>query len=129
MVQVGKNVTWTNATRETLNKILSDANTKVNITWISDTEANVFGEPVDLQNSKDLLESQGITITIVGDVPIPPPISIIPLTQEELDNITHQKAAYLEEIAVDRDAFWAKVQANYTAKGGTGTCSHNGKYW
>lgn len=129
MAQIGKNITWENATRETLSKILKDSNAKIDVSWISDTEANVFGDSVDLQNYKDFLETQGITITVVGDVPIPPiSIPFLQLTQEELDNIAHQKAAYLEEIEIERNAFWAKVQANYTAKGGTGTALKNGRY-
>jgi len=130
MVQIGKNITWINATRETLSKILADSNAKINVTWISDTEANVFGDSVDLQNYKDFLETQGIIITVVGDVPIPPaPVPEPPPTQEELDNIQFQKEAYEEEIELERDEFWAKVQANYTAKGGTGTALRNGKYY
>lgn len=130
MVQIGKNITWTNATRETLNQILSKSNAQINVTWISDTEANVFGDSVDLQNYKDFLEAKGIIITVVGDVPIPPaPVPPPPPTQEELDNIQFAKEAYQEEITAERDAFWAKVQANYTAKGGTGTILRNGKYY
>lgn len=130
MAQIGKNITWTNATRETLSKILGDSNAKINVSWISDTEANVFGDSVDLQNYKDFLETQGIIITVVGDVPIPPtPVSKPPQTQEELDNIAHQKAAYLEELEIERDAFWERVQANYTTRGGTGTALKNGRYY
>jgi len=129
MAQIGKNVTWENATRETLSKILKDSNAKIDVSWISDTEANVFGDSVDLQNYKDFLETQGIIITVNGDVPIPPVLSDTPLTQEELDNIVHQKGAYLEELEIERDAFWARVQANYTARGGTGTALKNGRYY
>ena len=130
MVQIGKNITWVGATRRVMSDFIGQSSAKIDVTWISDIEANVFGDSIDLQTYTDFLLTKGIIITVVGDVPIPPtPPAEIPPTQEEIDNIQFQKEAYDEEIIAERDAFWNKVQTKYIAKGGTGTASRSGRYY
>lgn len=129
MVQIGKKITWGNITREKLSDFLGESNAKLNITWISDTEANVFGDSAELTIFQNFVSNKGTVIEIITDVPIPPQPTPPPdPTQEQIDNVKFQKKAFDEQFAIEENTFWNKVQAKYTAKGGTGTALKNGRY-
>jgi len=130
MAQVGKNVNWTpNATAREMSEVVRRSGALVNVSWLNNNDANMFGEDIEYAKYKTAAEAAGFVITD-SDIPIPPqPPADTPPTQEELDNIQFQKEAYDEEITAERDTFWAKVQANYVVKGGTGTALKNGRYY
>ena len=121
MVQIGKHILFVGKSREQLSDLLGQSNAKVDITWLGDTEANVFGDSVDFQNFIDFVQSNGITITVLGDIPIPTqPPAETPPTQEEIDNQNFAEQAFKDEEQKMVDDFWTRVNTKYTALGGTG---------
>jgi len=129
MVQIGKKITWGNITREQLSDWLGESDAKLNISWISDTEANVFGDSTELTIFRNFVSNKGISIEIISDIPIPSQPTPPPEpTQEQIDNVKFQKEAFDEQFSAEQDMFWNKVQAKYLAKGGTGTAFRNGRY-
>ncbi len=121
MVQIGKKFSWTGATKEQFSDLLGQSGALIDIKWLGNNEAEIFGDSVDLQNLRDFVEARGITITILGDVSIPPqPPAPTPPTQEEINNQNFAEQAFNEEAQQMIDDFWTRVNTRYTTLGGTG---------
>ena len=123
MVQIGKLISYT-GTKENLSNLLGQSGAGINISWLTNNEANVFGDSVDLQNLRDYVEARGVTITVLNDIPIPAqPPADTPPTQEEIDNKNFAEQAFNDEAKQMVDDFWDRVNTRYTALGGTGQVS------
>ncbi len=120
MAIVHKQVSWTGATREQLSQKLAASGAKVNVTWTSDTTANVLGEQSELNAYRDALAAQGIVFVILGDLPLPPAPPPDPPTPSgtPLDDSIWQDA-WREIREEDRQAILTRVNTRYDNLGGT----------
>jgi len=120
MAIVHKQVSWTGATREQLSQKLANSGAKVNVTWTSDTTANVLGEQAELTKYRDHLATQGIVFVILGDLPLPPapPAPLPTPSGTPLDDSVWQDA-WREIREEDRAAILTRVNTRYDNLGGT----------
>jgi len=122
MAIISKHISWTGATKKVLSELLTKFKPKINVTWLSDSEAYVVGESIELTNYKDYLATQGIIVTILGDGPaIPVPIPPEPIPSGiPTDNIKWQKA-WNKIRQQDRLSELNRVDTEYDLDGGTRT--------
>ncbi len=119
MAIVHKQVTWSGATKEQLSQKLINSGAQINVSWTSNTTANVLGEQSELNDYRDLLAGQGIIFTILGDLPIPPAETPEPIPSGTPLDIAILQAAWQTIREEDRLAILARVDAEYDAQGGT----------
>ncbi len=119
MAIVHKQVTWSGATKEQLSTKLINSGAQINVTWTSNTTANVLGEQSELNDYRNLLAGQGIVFTILGNLPIPPAETPEPIPSGTPLDDTIWQAAWQTIREEDRLAILARVDTEYDATGGT----------